>query len=308
MSSAQRNPVHNEDEFRALLLRQHGLVTAHQARTCGIAAPALSRRVDAGVLERVYPRVYRSTLVPTSVRQSALAAVLWAGPTAIASHATAAELLGIEGAPAGNVELWVPGGSSARAVGLVVHRGTVDAVDRRMRDGIPITSPARTLIDLASCLDRETLEAAVEDVLHRGMTTPAMIERRLDALGGKGRAGAGRLRAVLRTRGSAALESRLEVKLWAIVRTIVPRPVRQYEVRIESRKYRLDVAWPVLKVAVEADGYVVHGTRRAFVRDRRRLADLVAAGWAVILATWEDCVDDPDALVRRIHAVMRHAA
>jgi very-short-patch-repair endonuclease len=308
MSVPGGNSRCNEEDLRDLLARQHGLVTSAQAGELGLTASALAKRVRFGSLERVLPRIYRSTLVADGVRQRALAAALWAGRDAVVSHATAAELLAIDGLRSSAMELWIPSTQAPRSPRVVVHRGTVDATDRRMRDGIPVTSAARTVIDLAGRLDSEMLEAVVEDVLHRGLTTPAMLERRLEALGGKGRAGAGRLRRVLATRDGAPLESRLEVKVWRLLRDIRPRPVRQFAVAVGGRKYRLDFAWPALHVAVEADGFSAHGYRRAFVADRRRLADLVGAGWTVIPVTWEDCMRDPDGLAWRINTVLLRAA
>ena len=274
----------------------------------GISSSALSRQVSSGALERVLPQVFRSPFIPMTSRQRVLAAVLWAGPDAIASHASAAVVWALE-VSAGNIsELWTPTDRRCRSGSVIAHRGIVEPIDRRTRDGIPVTSAARTLIDLAPRLDEEALEAAVENVLHRGLTTRTMLERRLDALGGKGRAGSSALRAVLANRGTAPLESRLEVKLWKILRRVEPRPVRQFVTRVGAKKYRLDVAWPHLKVAVEADGYVAHGGRRAFVADRQRLADLVSAGWTVFPVTWEDCTGNPEGLLQRIGAVLIRAA
>jgi very-short-patch-repair endonuclease len=298
----------NEEQLRELLTRQLGLVTTEQAALIGFTPSVLSKRMRAGELERVLPGVYRSALITSSRMQSLLAALLWAGRDAVASHGSAALLWSIDGVPCTQPEIWLPRDRGHRSEKVVIHRGVVPPVDRRLRHNVPVTSAARTLIDLAAQLDQEMLEAAVEDVLHRGLTTAAMLERRLDALGGKGRSGSGALRQILASRGSAALESRLEVKVWNLVRRLEPRPVRQFDVRVGTRKYRLDFAWPALKVAVEADGYATHGSRRSFVADRRRLADLVSAGWTVLPVTWEACIQDPDGFLRRIGAVLIRAA
>jgi very-short-patch-repair endonuclease len=84
--------------------------------------------------------------------------------------------------------------------------------------------------------------------------------------------------------------------------------VRQFEVRCGDRRYRLDFAWPVLKVAVEAEGFAAHGGRQPFVPDRRRLADLVVGGWMVIPVTWEDCVREPGRVIERVRAALRRVA
>jgi very-short-patch-repair endonuclease len=251
--------------------------------------------------------VYRSPLYPVSPQQHALAAVLWAGDGALASHVTAAWLYGFEVSD-DRSHVWVPPGRAPKSSRVVVHRGVVAGNDRRISAGVPVTSPARTLVDLAGVLDGEELEAVVEGFLHRGLTTPMSISRCLTANGGKGRAGSARLRTLLEDRDPKALESRLEVKVWRLLRRYGLRPARQHQVRIGGVPYRLDFAWPALKVAVEADGFSAHGDQRSFVLDRRRLAALVAAGWAVIPVTWDDCKHTPDAIIATVKSALLHAA
>jgi very-short-patch-repair endonuclease len=308
MSPAQRNSVHKEAEFRALMVRQHGLFTTAQWLARGRSPSALSRRAQRGDFVRVLPGVYRGSLVQPSLQQWALAGVLWGGPDALASHATALALWGGELVKPFRVHVLTPSSRSARADFVVVHRGVDARNERRLRDGVPLTSPARTLIDVAACLGPEDLEAAVEDLLHRGVTTPQSIERCLGVLGGRGRTGSEKLRRILDDRGCAALESKLEVKIWRLLRRARLRPVRQFDVRCGARTYRLDFAWPPLKVTVEGEGFDAHGTRAAFVGDRQRRADLAAHGWVVLPATWDDCVRDPDRLIERIRAALLRAA
>ena len=309
MTTAERSPRFNEAGLRAILTRQHGLVTAQQLDRLGLSSQAVSRRRESGEFERVFPRIYRSPLAPPTLAQAAMAAVLWAGDGSVASHRTAAALWEIGGVQRGaRVELWVPGGRAPRNAAVVVHRGAVTENDRRRVDRVPVTSAARTIIDLAGCFEGEVLEAALEDVLHRGLTTPATIERRLASLGGSGRAGARRLRRLLAHRDEAPAGSRLEVKVWRLLRGAGLRPVRQYVVRCEGRTFRLDFAWPNLKVAVEAEGFVAHGGRLAHVADRRRLAALVAAGWSIVPVTWDDCTREPAVFIERVRAALLRAA
>ena len=290
----------SDEDLRVLLGEQHGLITTEQARNLGMSTSMFSKRAKRGEFERVLPRVWRATLVPPSLQQDVLAAVLWAGAGAVASHVSAGRIWGLKDLAEG-LHVWVPA-TRWRSDRVTVHRGDISARERRLRDGIPVTSPARTLVDLASVLDEEQLEVAVESFLHRGLTTPFSISKSLDR-----RKGSARLRTLLEQRDRRALESPLEVKVWRLLTRARLRPVRQHEVHCGEHRYRLDFAWPALKVAVEADGFDAHGGRRAFVADRRRSADLGAAGWVVIPVTWDDCAK-PDAIVERVRAALLRAA
>lgn len=307
MSSVQRNSRFNESRIRTIQGRQHGLVTRAQWQAAGFTPPALTRAVQRGELERVLPGVYRSTLIAPFLQQTALAAVLWAATDAVASHATAARLYGFD-APHDNPHIWVPPTRSPKSPLVVVHRGVVERNDRRVRDRVPLTSPARTLVDLAGVLDEESLEAVVEDFFHRGVTTPLAVQRCLDANGGTGRPGSRLLRDLLADRDQAPLELKLEQKIWRLLRAVGLRPVRQFDVRCAGQRYRLDFAWPILKVAVEGHGFAAHGGRLAHIRDNRRLGDLVSAGWRVVPVTWEDCTQDPGGMIEKVRGALLEAA
>jgi very-short-patch-repair endonuclease len=305
---AERNSQRDEQGLRELLARPRGLVTNAQLADLGFVPSAITRRVRIGELERVLPRVYRSRLVAPTVAQGVLAATLWAGKDSVASHATAATLWKIsEPRPDAPIELWVPGGRAARDE-IRVHRGSVTGNDRRLVGGVPVTSPARTIVDMAGVLEGEALESALESVLHRGLTTASALERTLTALGGKGRSGSAQLQRLLHDRDQAPLESRLEVKVWRLLRQAGLRPVRQYRVACRGQRYRLDFAWPRLKVAVAANGFRAHRGRIAHVSDHRRLADLVGDGWRIVPVTWEDCVHEPQRFVDRVRAALLRAA
>ena len=116
-----------------------------------------------------------------------------------------------------------------------------------MLGAITLTSPARTLIDLAGALDDEDLTAVVEDAIHRGLTTAPAIRRRLDALGGKGRPGTARLRAILDDRGNQRPARRgSRSRSGAPYAPKGLTPVRQYPVKCGTTTYWLDCAFPQL--------------------------------------------------------------
>ena len=286
-----------------LAARQRGLVTTGQVRTLGVGRDGITRRVQRAEWERILPTVYRLTSAPANQFQLALAATLWAGPDSVVSHESAAMLWAMAGVRATRVELWTS--RRLRAQSVLVHRGVLGKPRPATVDGIPVTSVARTLIDLAGRLEEEILDAAVDDVLHRGKTTLGALRTRVDLAGTEKRAGASLLRRLLdeRDEGPAAA-SKLETRVRRLLHGAGLRPMQQYEVVVAGRRYRLDFAWPELRVAVEPDGYSVHGARAAFERDRRRWADLTAAGWRLVPVTWRQVVREPAAFLARVHAAL----
>jgi very-short-patch-repair endonuclease len=294
----------SESEIVRRAGEQHGVFTHADVAEAGLSASAITRRVRAGVWVRVLPGVYRLGGTEPTARTDAMAAVLWAGEGSLISHATAAGAWGIEGVRAHKPELWVPEGHRKRSSLVAVHRGTrLDRADRVVLDGVPITSPTRTLIDVSGRLEDDALLAAMESAFRSGGVTPARLAARLEALRTPGRVGAGRLEALLAARpaGAAALESRHEAAVWGLlVRSGLPRPERQHWVVAGGNRYRLDFAWPLHMVAVECKGFAFHGGREHFEPGELRTADLISAGWRVVPVTWKHAHTSPDRSVERL--------
>jgi very-short-patch-repair endonuclease len=310
VTHALRTPSHNESEARKIASRQFGLIE-HQQACKFLSDAAIGRRLKAKLWERVMPRVYRIAGAPTSRKQSAMAAVLWGGDGALVSHGTAALLWDFAGARGQKVELWVPPKKGVRSSLVIVHRGQrLDRADRTLLGPIPITTPVRTLIDIAGRLEDDRLLAVTEDVIRRGLATADRIYARLHALRTSGRTGGGRLEALLDARGDCRpLESSLETLAWPIIcSTGVPLPVRQHWVMLPGGRYRLDFAWPNLKIGLECEGHAFHGTRSAWGKDRARFAEFAAAGWRVLPVTWDACSRDPQRVARWIKAALANAA
>src|SRR5207245_7345 len=231
---------------------------------------------------------------------------LWAGDGAVISYRAAGALWGLDVDAGARPEIWTR--RHLRHDDVIVHRGVVEPQDIRMVERIPVTSVPRTLIDLAGRLDGDELETILEQALHRGLTTLGALHRRVEALSGKGRAGSNNIRRLLNERGnSAALESRLEVRVCNLLRSAGWRPRRQYPVQCGGRRYRLDFAWPALRVAVEADGYRTHGGQWFEAHERRR-ADLAARGWRIVPVTWREVTNEPQRVIDRIQEALRSAA
>lgn len=257
------------------------------------------------------PRVYRFAAVPSTWHQRAMAAFLWAEDGAALSHRAAAALWGLEGVGRGGVEVLVPTTRRVRHRAVKVHSTRI-LLRRDMRrvEGIPVTAPERTLIDLAGVVDECTLEFALEDALRRGLTTPQRVRRRLEELGGKGRAGTKQLRRLLDVRQARPAESGLEVRVERFLRArgLARCFVRQYEAWDGERRRRLDWAAPDQMVALEAHSWRHHAGRADWSRDQARNAGLEALGWRFVYVTRDDVDDSPDHLEARIRRALEPAA
>jgi hypothetical protein len=186
---------------------QQGVFTRAQATASGFSAAQIERRVRAEVWERVLPRVYRHAATPASNTLSHWAAVLWAGPECAVSHASAAAIWRIRGAILGRPELIVPKTRAPRVRGVLVHRVTrIDDHDVLHVGRLPVTSPLRTIIDLAGVLDAGELEVALASARTRRLVTIRAVRGRLDEIGTIGRPGAARLRTLLAAIGSGRVD------------------------------------------------------------------------------------------------------
>ena len=241
-----------------------------------------------------------------------MAAALWAGDGALVSHGTAAALHGFDGVRAPKPELWVPTGSGVRSSKVTVHRGTrLDRADRTRVDGIPTTTPVRTLIDVSGRLEDHRLLAVTQDLIRRNVIAPDRLRARLRALRRSGRSGSGRLEALIDGLADGPpLESALESLVWPLIlRSGVAQPARQHWVTVTRGRYRLDFAWPELKIGVEAQGYQFHGrTQHLWGKDQDRFAELAAVGWRVLPVTWDACTRDPERVIVWIRIAHANAA
>jgi len=251
----------------------------------------IESRVAGGLLVPVHRAVYRVASAPQSIQQDLLAACLAAGPGAVASHRSAAAVHGLRGVAWCRPEVTVSGSRRPRLRGVVVHRSPIDPGDVRRRGPIPVTRLPRTLLDLAGVAP-ELAEGALDDAVVRGLTTLGSVQRLLDRAGGNGRAGTSLLRALVaaRSAGQAPTESTLEDRLVDLLRRHgLPEPVRQHEVMVpDGGVARLDLAYPRVRLGIEADGRVWHSGRADFTRDRQRANRLAHAGWTLLRYGWAD--------------------
>jgi hypothetical protein len=299
-----------DEHFR----NQLGLVTRAQALAGAVTVRQIERRLAKGEWIRVVRGVYRLASWPVTYEQRVLAACLGLDHAA-GSHRTAARLHALDGIHAGRVHVSVPRGLATRSSAATVHQATHLFVPDVVNVGpIPVTSVARTVVDLAAVLPESRLVSLVDHVLVRRRTTIDEIgEAMVRAEDAPGRAGARRLIAALDawTPGKAIPDSEPEMELVrAIVERGLPEPDRQVPI-LDARGKQIaaaDVGYPPpARVAMEYDSTEFHGTPRAAVRDIGRANRIVAAGWTFLVATALDrragfvaFVDNLEAVLARV--------
>jgi very-short-patch-repair endonuclease len=277
--------------WHALAARQYGVITRAQLRAAGLSNRQVDTRIDQS-LERMYSGVFRVAGSYPSARQRAMAACLWCGPDALLSHSTAAGLFQLPVASEEAFHVTVPPAVRRQADLVTVHRSDVERRDRFQVDGLPVTSPSRTIIDLSSRLNGEELENTFESARRIGLLTKTVLERRASD-----RRVPAALREVLRVVDARPKESKLEVKVARLLRDHGLRPDAAQH-RVDD--FRIDFVWLAILLGLECDGFDWHGNRLAWKRDRRRIARLEDLGWCLLHVTWDDVTQRPDETISRI--------
>jgi len=286
----------------ALAQAQHGLVTTIQAVEL-LGASRKSRWVAERRLISEQPGVFRLAGAPATWHQTVHAAALAAD--AVVSHRSAAELWGLT-RPAGYVDVSVPPGRRPRLrPPAIAHRIKDLRPDLAVeREGMRITDPVRTIIDLGLVLPTWSVSSALGVGLSKQLLTITEAKAVRDALGRRGRNGTGVAGDLIERRllTGGGDESELETRLTAIIRRhSLVSPELQYEVWHAGRCIgRVDAAYPSLKLAIEVDGYEFHSSPDAFQHDRTRQNQLTALGWTILRFTWADVVKRPDTVASMI--------
>lgn len=280
-----RRKVANDSQISVLAGAQHGVVTRSQLLTLGLSGQAVDRRLRGGRLHPLYRGVYAVGHLVLTVEGRWMSAVLAAGGHAVLSHASAAAAWELRPAGAGAIHVTIPGDPGRkRRAGLCIHRSsTLSPQDTTSHRDIPITTPVRTLIDLATTLRGRPLEHALDLAEQRGLVDFAELRKAIEAH--PTRPGSPSLQAQLSryTAGSTVTRSELEERFLALCdRHGLSRP--SVNIRIEG--VEVDFAWRDARLIVEVDGYAYHRSPSAFEDDRARDVALTVAGWTVLRFTW----------------------
>lgn len=286
--------------------RQHGIVSRGQLRALGMADEAITLRVAAGTLHRIFPGTFAVGHRAIGRKGRMLAAVLACGDGTVLSHGSAAELIGLWDKQSSAIDVISPRRAGRKIDGVRWHnvrRPVAEEIE--VRAGVPCTTPSRTLVDMAGRLGQPSLHRMVEQ---------AAILRLLDVddvgrvLSRGRRRGGPILRAILSSwRGieKPRLRSPLEARLLSIlIENDLPLPQCNAELAIEGRRFEVDLLWERQRLVVETDGEQTHGTRAAFQRDRWRDQVLVAAGYRAIRITWSQLDTEQGAVIARIRRAL----
>jgi hypothetical protein len=296
-------PVPLDAAIAARAAEQHGVVSRAQLRALGMSDAGISRALARGRLHALHRGVF--AVGHTLLRREGhwMAAVLAMGGGARLSHGSAAALWDLGRERGMRIHLTLPGtGGRRRRAGLAIHRARAlrpEEVD--VHRGIPVTSPARTLLDLAAILDDRGLERALDRAELLELTDyPA-----LDALARAcfGHRGAAKLRRALETHeaGTTITKGKLEELFLALCRQYgLPKPL--VNAWLEAKE--VDFLFPQHRLIVETDGWTHHRGRDAFENDRARDALMARAGYRTLRFTWRQIEHEPASVAATLAATL----
>jgi hypothetical protein len=274
---------------------QHGVVGRGQLRALGLEVTGIDSRVRRGALIPIHRGVYAVGHARLTAHGRWMGAVLAAGRGAALSHRSAAGFWRLLPPPSSAPEVTSPRSRRPRP-DLHCHRSLLPPDEVESVDGIPVTSPSRTLFDLAAIVAGRQLERALSEVDVLGLTSRVSLPQMLGRY--PRRRGSTRLRTLLEAGGPGGVTlSELEERFVAFLdRHGLPRPRLNADLGLRGRFFKIDCLWDEERLAVELDGRGAHGHARAFERDRERDRILLAEGWRVARVTWRQLHEEGDAL------------
>jgi very-short-patch-repair endonuclease len=262
-----------------LAANQHGVLSSTQLKAAGLSTSSIGDRVAAGRLHRLHRGVY--ALGHTNIGNEGrwMAAVLACGEGAVLSHRSAAALWRIGPAvQVVDVTVLSDGGRAARK-GIRLHRSlTLSPADLTRRAGIPVTKPARTLLDLRRNIPTREFDRALREAEFLNLPI-----------------------------GDAFKPDRTRTDLEGLFLLLVHRHrLPQPEVNVRVDRFLVDFLWRDERLVVEVDGWESHRMRSAFEEDRARDARLNVLGYTVLRFTWRQVEDDPRHVARTVRAVLQN--
>ena len=287
-------PDEAERAVSGLARRQHGAIAWEQLAQLGLSAGWVQHRVARGWLRRLHRGVY--LVGPLEVQHArAMAATLAVGEGALLSHYPVAVVWGLRPPGQGPMEITVVGREVRPREGIRTHTAAyLHPDDATRHQNIPVTSPARMLLDLATVVSARDLGRATEEAQVQQRVTLHSLNEQLSRY--PTHRGAAALRSAIRT-DAALTRSEAERRLLELIRAARLRPPTT---NAKVGRHEVDFLWREERLVVEVDGYAFHSSRRSFERDRRRDRDLQAQGYRVLRITWRELTQEPEAVLAEL--------
>jgi hypothetical protein len=299
-----------DDAISAIARGQYGVFSRAQALQRGATASLVRRRVAAGLWMPVSDGVYRLRDVTASWHASLFSAVLATTGPAVVSHEAAAAMHGLATFRPGRVVVTIRHGAGRQRRGVTVHQLDDVAPEHTttMLGRLPVTTVARTIIDLAAVCRRGRVAHVFEEALADKQVSIERLCECFDAVARPGKPGVTTLRPLLAAHspGYVPPGTKLERLLLRVLRGGgLPRPVLEYPFpgRLPGEG-RVDAAYPDKKLIIEADSRRWHTRRKDFAVDRRRDNEATLAGWRTLRFTWRDLTQGPEAVVAAVRVAL----
>ncbi len=284
-----------------------GIITTNQARALGMDRRTLARRVQAGVLDRVTRGVL--ILPGTTVGFEPDLQAACRKLNGVVSHQSAGQMHRFDGLPWAAPTITVPHRLTHEFPGVRVHQSTdIDDDQVVTVRGLPVTSPERTVIDLAAVLKESRLDFVFDRALSSGTVDLSALSDLFASLARRGKPGTAAMRRMLEKRSQGYLppDTVLEQRLLELIRKAnLPLPTPQFRPDwLAPKEGRVDFAYPDRRLIVEADSRKWHLLMESFELDRERDNLAQIAGWRVLRFAWRDVVDRPDYVIDTIAAAL----
>jgi hypothetical protein len=307
-SSYTRKRTHPDQRIAAIAAVQHGVFTRLQASRCGATDTMIDWRLRVGRWRRLHRGIYALAGSAKTWRQAAIAASLLLD--APLSFRAAAALARLRGFKPNKIELTVRRNRHhSSPAGVILHwsRNPIPDDDIMTIEGIPVTRPARTLLDLATVEPERVIERALDDCLRRKLVSVPVLQGWLADPKRKRHRGARVLQRLVDVRATRGVtDSELETDVLQLLHDAgLPMPMLQYEIWEGDRLLgRVDFAYPNERVAIEAESFEWHEGRQPFDHDRARGNDILALGWQVLRVTSTHIKEDPEGVVAWVRSAL----
>jgi very-short-patch-repair endonuclease len=278
--------------------RRFGIITKAEALGLGMSLAQIRYCLEVGDWKVVHREIYAIAPAPL-FEQQLMAGVAWAGP---ASHRSAAALFGLDGSSKEVVEVTTT--RDLRSSSITIHKvATLPTSDVCRVGPFVATTPTRTIVDLASVVDEETLEILLDSAFHKRLTDVGRLLRWLERNGARGKRGLTVLRRLIAERdpSQAPPESVAETKFYRLLkRARLPLPRTQAPLG----PYEFDFGYEEHDLYIETDGWGPHRGRNAFENDRAKQNYASERGKRVMRITWRMLATDPEGVVESVRKAL----